>query len=80
MGGVITGELFVGGGAQRRDFGLEVVGCGLAMVDQRKIDYGEASKTIVDAQTHAKTNKVGLWSMHQEKIEVSILQLSRQSV
>lgn len=71
MGGVITGELFVGGGAQRRDFSLEMVGSGLAMVDQRKIDYGEASKTIVDAQAHAKTNKVGLWSVHQEKIEVS---------
>lgn len=69
MGGVITGELFVGGGAQRRDFGLEMVGAGLASVDQRKIDYGEASKTIVDAQAHAKSNKVGLWSTYKEKIE-----------
>lgn len=69
MGGVITGGLFVGGGAQRRDFALEMVGCGLATVDQRKIDYGEASKTIVDAQIHAKTNRVGLWSTFVEKVE-----------
>ena len=63
-GGVVTGELYVGGGAQRREFGLEIVAAGLATVDQRKIDYGEASKTIVDAQAHAKANKVGLWSLH----------------
>jgi endonuclease YncB( thermonuclease family) len=48
-----------------------MVGSGLAMVDQRKIDYGEASKTIVDAQTQAKTNKVGLWSMYREEAKVS---------
>jgi staphylococcal nuclease domain-containing protein 1 len=66
-GGVITGELFVGGGAQRRDFGLEMVGAGLATVDQRKIEYGEASRTIVDAQTRALQNKVGLWSLHKEE-------------
>ncbi len=70
MGGVITGELYVGGGAQRRDFGLEMVGAGLASVDQRKIDYGEASKTIIEAQTQAKNNKVGLWSTYVEKQEV----------
>lgn len=71
-GGVITGELYVGGGAQRREFGLEMVASGLAIVDQRKIDYGEASKLIVDAQMHAKNNKVGLWSMHVEVEEVSV--------
>ncbi len=65
-GGVITGELIVGGGAQKRDFGLEMVGSGLATVDQRKIDYGEASKTTVDAQTHARQNKAGIWSLHRE--------------
>lgn len=68
-GGVITGDLFVGGGAQRRDFGMEMVGSGLASVDQRKIDYGEASKTSIDAQNRAATNKVGIWSLQQPKIE-----------
>mmetsp|Transcript_17449 Transcript_17449/g.21309 ORF Transcript_17449/g.21309 Transcript_17449/m.21309 type:complete len:940 (-) Transcript_17449:31-2850(-) len=67
QGGIIKGDMFVGTGGQRRDFSLEMVGAGLAMVDQRKIDYGEASKTIVDAQNRAKTNKVGLWSLYEEK-------------
>lgn len=57
-------------GAEHIDFGLEMVGAGLAVVDQRKIDYGEASKTFVDAQNRALENKVGLWSLHQEKKEV----------
>ena len=69
-GGVITGELFVGGGAQKRDFILEMVGSGYATVDQRKIDYGEVSKTLMDAQARAIANKVGIWSLHQEKKEV----------
>lgn len=67
QGGVITGELFVGGGAQRRDFSLEMVGSGLASVDQRKIEYGEAPKVLVDAQNRATDNRVGLWSMVQKK-------------
>lgn len=70
-GGVITGELFVGGGAQKRDFILEMVGSGYATVDQRKIDYGEVSKTLMDAQARAIANKVGIWSLHQEKKEVT---------
>lgn len=69
-GGVITGKLFVGNGAQRRDFSLEQVGAGLAMVDQRKVDYGEAPKMLVDAQIAAQRNKVGLWSLEQKKTEV----------
>jgi len=70
-GGVITGELVVAKGSEHIDFGLEMVGAGLAVVDQRKIDYGEASKTLVDAQNRAVENKVGLWSLHQEKKVVS---------
>ena len=57
-GGVITGKMNIGGGAQKRDFSLEMVGAGLALVDQRKIDYGEASKTIKEAQTFEKANRV----------------------
>lgn len=70
-GGVITGEMYIGGGAQKRDFSLEMVGAGLASVDQRKIDYGEASKTIVEAQTRAKANRVGIWSSYVEEAAVS---------
>lgn len=63
MGGVITGSIFVGQGGQRRDYSLELVGAGLATVDQRKIDYGEAPKQLVDAQAAAQQNRVGIWSL-----------------
>ena len=62
-GGVITGSMFVGQGGARTDYSLELVGAGLATVDQRKIDYGEAPKQLVDAQASAKVNKTGLWSV-----------------
>jgi hypothetical protein len=34
------------------------VGADLAAVDQRNIEYGEASKTLIDAQNCAVANKV----------------------
>ncbi len=74
-GGVITGDLWVGGGAQKRDFGIELVGAGLAAVDQRKIDYGEVSKTLMECQARAAANKVGLWALHQPKVEVRTCRL-----
>jgi hypothetical protein len=70
-GGVITGDMFVGKGGQRRDYTLELVGSGLATVDQRKIDYGEAPKQLVDAQLAAQKNRVGIWSLEQPTDEVS---------
>jgi staphylococcal nuclease domain-containing protein 1 len=63
MGGVITGSIFVGQGGQYRDYSLELVGAGLATVDQRKIDYGEVPKQLVDAQAASQANRVGLWSV-----------------
>jgi len=69
-GGVITGSMSVGTGTSKRDFGLELVCAGLGTVDQRKIDYGEAPKSLVDAQDKAEENKVGLWALFKrEKIE-----------
>lgn len=70
MGGVITGQLFVGSGGQRRDYSIELVSSGLSTVDQRKIDYGEAPKVLVDAQSDAQSNKVGIWSLKQKEEEV----------
>jgi staphylococcal nuclease domain-containing protein 1 len=70
-GGVITGNIFVGTSTQRRDYALEMVGAGLATVDQRKIDYGEAPKSIVDAQIAAQANKVGIWSLDQPTTEIA---------
>jgi len=69
-GGVITGKLFVGNGGQRRNFSLEQVGSGLAMVDPRKIEYGDAPKLLVDAQQAAQKNKVGIWSLEQKQPEI----------
>eukprot|EP00545_Synedropsis_sp_CCMP1620_P000313 CAMPEP_0119007442 /NCGR_PEP_ID=MMETSP1176-20130426/3009_1 /TAXON_ID=265551 /ORGANISM="Synedropsis recta cf, Strain CCMP1620" /LENGTH=948 /DNA_ID=CAMNT_0006959593 /DNA_START=112 /DNA_END=2958 /DNA_ORIENTATION=+ len=65
-GGVITGTLFVGQGGQRRNYGLELVAAGLATVDQRKMDWGEAPKDLVDAQLAAQANKIGIWSLEQQ--------------
>lgn len=65
QGGVMTGDLYVGQGAQRRDYCVEMVASGLATVDQRKIDYGEAPKVLIDSQTAAQENKLGIWSVKQ---------------
>lgn len=70
-GGVIIGEMYIVGCAQKRDSSLEMFGTGLASVEQRKIDYGEASKTIVEAQTCAKANRVGTCSSYVEEAIIS---------
>mmetsp|Transcript_16079 Transcript_16079/g.18495 ORF Transcript_16079/g.18495 Transcript_16079/m.18495 type:complete len:984 (+) Transcript_16079:208-3159(+) len=62
-GGVITGQLFVGGGAARTDIGMELLGSGLARLDQIKVDYGEVPKHLLDAQTISQTSKKGIWSL-----------------
>lgn len=72
-GGVITGDMYFGQGAQRRNYSLELVGGGLATVDQRKIDYGEAPKMLVDAQLAAQKNRVGIWSVEQPEEAVGLV-------
>merc|ERR1712085_173363 len=54
-----------GGGAQRRNYSIELVASGLATVDQHKIDWGEAPQVLIDSQTAAQKNKLGLWSVTQ---------------
>lgn len=61
----MTGDLYVGQGAQRRDYCIELVASGLATVDQRKIDYDEAPKILVDSQITAQNNSLGIWSVKQ---------------
>ena len=63
LGGVIVGSMFIGQGANRRDYSIELLSAGLASIDQRKIDYGEVPKELVDAQTTAQAKKVGIWSL-----------------
>jgi len=65
LGGVFVGSIDVGKGDDRRDYGIELLSAGLASVDQRKIDYGEAPKELVDAQVAAQAKKVGIWSLKQ---------------
>ena len=65
QGGVMTGDLYVGSGAQRRNYCIELVASGLATVDQRKIDYGEAPQDLIDVQAAAQKNKLGIWSIKQ---------------
>eukprot|EP00934_Nitzschia_sp_Nitz4_P002159 Nitzschia sp. Nitz4//scaffold7_size249615//37641//40616//NITZ4_001145-RA/size249615-processed-gene-0.177-mRNA-1//-1//CDS//3329558346//2159//frame0 len=77
QGGVITGSMFVGQGGQRRDYSVELVGAGLATVDQRKIDYGEAPKYLVDAQLAAQENKVGVWSIAQAEPEKVVTKVEK---
>ena len=67
LGGVITGELWVGQGGQRRNFSVELVSAGLCSVDQRKIDYGEASQEVIEAQKVAQANKAGVWSIERSE-------------
>jgi len=64
-GGVFIGSMAVGQGSTERDYALDLVAAGLASLDQRKVDYGEAPKYLVDAQNKAKTNKIGIWSIEQ---------------
>lgn len=65
LGGVIVGSIFVGQGVNQRDYSIELLSAGLASVDQRKIDYGEAPTDLVDTQTAAQAKKVGIWSLVQ---------------
>jgi len=42
----------------------------LATVDQRKIDYGEAPRYLIEAQDRAKENRVGIWSLVQDNLQI----------
>jgi staphylococcal nuclease domain-containing protein 1 len=53
--GIILGKMNV----QHNDYSIELLGAGLATVDQHKIDFDEAPKYLIDAQMTAKENKVG---------------------
>lgn len=66
-GGVIVGNMFTSFGKPKIDYTIELLGVGLATVDQRKIDYGEAPKSLIDAQDRARENKIGLWSLDMPK-------------
>ena len=75
-GGVITGDMFVGQGGQRRNYSLELVGAGLATLDERKLEYGEVPKMLMDAMAAAQKNRVGIWSIEQKTDDVSPLLVS----
>lgn len=63
--------MFVGQGGQRRNYSLELVGAGLATLDERKLEYGEVPKMLMDAMAAAQKNRVGIWSIEQKTDDVS---------
>jgi len=71
-GGIVTGSMYVGFGSQRQDYAIELLGTGFASLDQRKLEYDEVPRALVDAQTIAKGNKVGVWSLEQPQAEVKV--------
>jgi staphylococcal nuclease domain-containing protein 1 len=75
--GIITGSMTILY-PQRRDYTMELIGAGFATVDQRKIDYGEAPRALVEAQDTAKSNKVGLWSLVSETRAVEGVKADQQ--
>lgn len=60
--GIILGSISVDG----RDYSVDLLGAGLANLDQRKLDYGEVPQHLIDVQDAAKRGKVGLWSIARE--------------
>ena len=66
--GIILGSMYTGFGSQRTDYTIELLGAGLASLDQRKVEYNEVPKSLIEAQNIAKANKVGLWSLEQPQI------------
>jgi staphylococcal nuclease domain-containing protein 1 len=76
-GGIVTGSLYIGVGPQRKDYTIELIGAGFATLDQRKLEYGEVPKYLVDAQTVAQGNKAGLWSLEQPKSAVAATTTTR---
>jgi staphylococcal nuclease domain-containing protein 1 len=64
--GIILGTMKVA----QNDYSIELLGSGLATVDQHKIDFGEAPKHLIDAQVAAKENRVGIWSIEQPTMQV----------
>jgi staphylococcal nuclease domain-containing protein 1 len=67
--GIITGAMYVGSGNGRRDYTIELLGAGLATLDQRKLEYGEVPQYLIDAQNAARQNKAGIWSLEQPNAE-----------
>jgi staphylococcal nuclease domain-containing protein 1 len=61
--GIIVGSMHVGFGNKRSDYAIELLGAGLATVDARKMELGEVPKYLLDAQSAAQQNRVGLWSI-----------------
>ncbi len=77
----MTGQLYVGNGEKRRDFGIEMVTSGLCSVDQRKMDYDEVPKLMVDAYKQAKRNRLGIWSLERkEEVRTFFLYSTKSSI
>ncbi|CAM9394274.1 unnamed protein product [Choristocarpus tenellus] len=62
--GVALGSLFVGQGATRHSFALDLVKVGLAKLDDHALErVGGVAQSLISAQEAARTDKIGLWSV-----------------
>jgi staphylococcal nuclease domain-containing protein 1 len=75
--GIITGSMFVGQGNQRRDFAIDLLTAGLATLDQRKVDYGEVPKNLLDVVEKARESKLGVWSLESAVAEPAVKTLDK---
>lgn len=80
--GIITGTMYFRNKGERQDYAIELLGAGLANLDQRKIDYGEVPKHLLEIQERAKENKVGLWALAQTepKVEVATKAIAKSTI
>ena len=70
-GGVITGQLYVTLGEERKTLSEIMLKEGLGYIDQRLIDFGKAPANLIQLQENAKAEKLGMWvSFKEEKVQV----------
>lgn len=65
--GIITGTLNIRVGGSQVNYATEILGVGLATLDQRKVEYGEVPKDLLQVEATARENKLGLWKLEQKK-------------
>jgi len=68
-GGILTGSMYIGQGSNRQDYTIELLGAGFASLDERKVEYNEVPKPLLDAQANAQASKVGIWTLEQPKAD-----------
>ena len=74
-GGVVTGKMYVGGGAKRENFAKQLLSSGLGSIDYRDVD--STAPDLVAAMESAKSRKAGIWSV-EGKLEASAAPVKKE--